>query len=85
MAQTLFDENVGGPFGNTHIAVGSAYKDSVQGDPKDYSQEDFDNLGFNESVVHTDIVSTKNRTATATLRDGRQVVIYKDGEFTFAK
>lgn len=85
MAQTLFDENVGGPFGNTHIAVGSAYKDSIKGDPKDYTQEDFDNLGFNESVVHTDIVSTKDRVATATLADGREVVIYKDGEFTFEK
>jgi aminopeptidase len=28
MADTLYDENVGGEYGNTHIAVGNAYKDS---------------------------------------------------------
>ena len=28
MATTLFDENMGGEFGNTHIALGNAYKDS---------------------------------------------------------
>ena len=48
-------------------------------------KEEFENLGFNESVIHTDIVSTKDRVATATLVDGREVVIYKDGEFTFEK
>ena len=25
MGETLYDENVGGEFGNTHIALGSAY------------------------------------------------------------
>ena len=33
MADTLYDENVGGPFGNTHIALGDAYKDTYDGDP----------------------------------------------------
>jgi aminopeptidase len=28
MGETLYDENVGGPFGNTHIALGMAYKDA---------------------------------------------------------
>jgi len=27
MAHTLYDENMGGPYGNTHIAVGLAYRD----------------------------------------------------------
>lgn len=30
MAETLFDENMGGEFGNTHIAVGMAYKDAFR-------------------------------------------------------
>ncbi len=33
MAQTLYDENVGGTFGNTHIAVGRSYQDAYAGDP----------------------------------------------------
>ena len=33
MAETLYDENVGGPFGNTHIALGKSYHDCYAGDP----------------------------------------------------
>ena len=81
MGDTLFDENVWWPYGNTHIAVGNAYKDSYRGDIAQQSKEDWKNLGFNDSAVHTDIVSTTNRTVTATLTDGTEKVIYKDGEF----
>ncbi|HEX4437581.1 MAG TPA: aminopeptidase [Solirubrobacteraceae bacterium] len=81
MAQTLYDENVGGPFGNTHIAVGRAYQDAYDGDPAGVSGEDWERLGFNSSSVHTDIVSTTDRIVTATLRDGSERVIYRDGEF----
>ncbi|MCA9478682.1 MAG: aminopeptidase, partial [Nanoarchaeota archaeon] len=82
MAQTLFDENVGGIQGNTHIALGNAYKDSFKGDVTKVSEDEWKEMGFNESVIHTDIVSTEQRTITATLRNGEQKVIYKDGEFT---
>ncbi len=81
MAQTLYDENVGGEFGNTHIAIGSAYTDSCTLDGP-MSEEQKLELGFNQSIIHIDIVSTKDRTVTATLKDGRKVVIYKNGEFT---
>lgn len=84
MADTLFDENYGGEFGNTHIALGSAYKDSYTGDDAaSLKSEDWKKLGFNESAVHTDIVSTVNRKVTAYLKDGSSQVIYKDGMFTF--
>ncbi|MBN2254245.1 MAG: aminopeptidase, partial [Deltaproteobacteria bacterium] len=33
MADTLFDENYGGRFGNCHIAVGASYSDTYNGDP----------------------------------------------------
>lgn len=82
MAETLFDENVGGEHGNTHIALGSAYKDSYPGDPAKVTKEEWEKLGYNDSVVHTDIISTEKRTVTATLEDGSQVIIYKDGKFT---
>jgi len=81
MAQTLYDENVGGEFGNTHIALGRAYQDAYVGDPGTLQAEDWERLGFNSSSVHTDVVSTTERTVTATLRDGSERVIYRDGEF----
>ncbi len=81
MAQTLYDENVGGTFGNTHIAVGRSYQDAYAGDPASVSKEQWQELGFNSSSVHTDVVSTTDRVVTATLRGGDERVIYRDGEF----
>jgi aminopeptidase len=81
MAQTLYDENVGGAHGNTHIALGRSYQDAYAGDPASLSQEDWQRLGFNSSSVHTDIVSTTDRVVTASLRGGGERVIYRDGEF----
>jgi aminopeptidase len=39
-------------------------------------------LGYNESVIHVDMISTADRTVTANLADGRELVIYRKGEFT---
>jgi aminopeptidase len=82
MANTLFDENTGGRYGNTHIAVGRSYRDTYDGDPNGVAPEEWERLGFNQSVVHTDIVSTTDRTITAVLEDGGERVIYADGRFT---
>jgi aminopeptidase len=82
MANTLYDENVGGPFGNTHVAVGMAIKQCYDGDPGQVSQDEWERLGFNDSVVHTDIVSTTDRTVTAVMSDGAEQVIYQGGQFT---
>jgi aminopeptidase len=81
MAETLYDENIGGPFGNTHIALGDAYKDTYSGNPADLSTDDWERLGFNHSAIHTDIVSTSDRTVTARLSDGSERLIYADGQF----
>ncbi len=81
MAHTLYDENVGGPFGNTHVALGRSYQDAYDGDPADVSQDEWARLGFNNSSVHTDIVSTSDRVVTAELRGGGSQVIYREGEF----
>lgn len=82
MANTLYDENVGGKYGNTHVALGSAYRDCYQGKENPKTDADWDALGYNDSVVHEDIVSTTKRTVTATLADGSEKVVYKDGQFT---
>jgi len=81
MGHTLYDENAGGEFGNTHVAVGRAYQDALDGDPSSLGADDWEALGFNNSSVHTDVVSTSDRTVTATLADGSERVIYRAGEF----
>jgi len=81
MAETLYDENVGGPYGNTHLALGKSYHDCYDGDPSTVSSERWEELGFNDSTVHTDIVSTTDRTVTARLRDGSERLIYAGGNF----
>jgi aminopeptidase len=81
MGETLFDENRGGPQGNFHLAVGNAYREAFRGDIAAQSRRDWQRLGFNQSSVHTDIVSTAKRTVTATLPSGRTKVIYADGRF----
>ena len=83
MAETLFDENIGGPHGNTHIALGNSYHDCFVDDPGEMSPEDWEELGYNNSSVHTDIISTAPRTVTAHMRDGSTKIIYKNGKFTF--
>jgi aminopeptidase len=82
MAETLFDENVGGRFGNTHLALGRAYTDCYMGNPAKVPKAQWKKMGYNDSVVHTDIVATSDRTVTATLQNGKVLVIYKDGKFT---
>jgi aminopeptidase len=82
MAETLFDENMGGTFGNTHIAVGRSYHDTYALSTKGVDKSTFKNLGYNDSVIHTDMISTVDRTVTATMKDGSTKVIYKNGQFT---
>lgn len=82
MANTLFDENMGGEFGNTHIALGNAYKDTFTGDMAKVTEEQWVEMGYNSCPkVHTDIISTSDRTVTATLKDGTEKVIYRKGQF----
>lgn len=82
MGETLYDENMSGPFGNTHIALGSAFQESYPGLVMKVSKKRWLQLGFNDSVIHTDIISTTDRTVTAHLADGKQKVIYASGKFT---
>ncbi len=83
MAETLFDENISGPFGNTHLAIGRSYHDCFRGNPADITAEEWAERGFNHSAEHTDIISTTDRIVTAKLKNGEEKIIYKDGQFTF--
>lgn len=81
MAETLYDENIGGSYGNTHLAVGKSYHDTYAGDVSKMSRVMAKKLGYNESALHVDMISTTDRTVTATLQNGKELVIYKNGQF----
>lgn len=81
MANTLFDENFGGDYGNVHLALGSSYHDCYLGDLKKMKEKDFEDLGFNHSAEHVDIIATRNRVVEAILENGVKKRIYQDGRF----
>ena len=81
MASTLYDENYGGRYGNCHLAVGSSYTDSFDGDPGKLTKDMKDKLGFNDSALHWDLVNTEKKSVTAHLASGKKVVVYDNGMF----
>ncbi|MCX7905307.1 MAG: aminopeptidase [Elusimicrobiales bacterium] len=83
MADILFDENYGGEFGNCHIAIGSAYIDTYKGDSSKLSKSDRKKLGYNDSAIHWDLINTENKTVTAKLKNGKNILIYEKGIFKY--
>jgi len=83
MADTLFDENYGGAYGNCHIALGASYTDTFDGNPARMTRELKKRLGFNDSALHWDLVNTEDKTVTAHLFTGKKLVIYEKGRFVF--
>lgn len=81
MANTLYDENFGGRYGNTHIALGKAYHQALAGDRRSVSKKEYARMGFNESVEHCDIIASTPRTVTAHLAGGSRKILYKNGVF----
>lgn len=83
MADTLYDENIGGKNGNCHIAIGMSYADTYSGDPAKFSKSVKNRLGFNDSALHWDLVNTEKKTVTVKLKSGKQLTIYEDGMFKY--
>jgi aminopeptidase len=83
MANTLYDENYGGLYGNCHLALGSSYSDSYSGDPAKLTRAMKNKLGFNDSAIHWDLVNTENKRVTAHLAGGEKTVLYEDGMFRY--
>lgn len=81
MADTLFDENTGGKYGNCHIALGRSYADTYNGNIKKLNKGLKESLGFNDSSLHWDIVNTEDKVVTAHLKDGSEKIIYEGGMF----
>ena len=83
MANTLFDENYGGRWGNCHVALGASYADTYSGDGRPLTQKDKTRLGFNDSALHWDLVNTEKKRVVAHLAGGGQTTIYENGCFTY--
>jgi len=83
MANTLFDENYGGKYGNCHIALGSSYSNTYSGDSKRLTPALKQKLGFNESALHWDLVNTEKKRVTAHLKTGNAITIYENGRFAY--
>ena len=84
MANTLFDENYGGKYGNCHVALGSSYSDTYDGDPKKLTKSLKKKLGFNDSALHWDLVNTEKKRVVARLASGKKVTIYENGKFAYS-
>lgn len=75
---TLFDENA-----SCHLALGKAYPTCIEGG------ESMDSVtllqhGVNDSLLHEDfMIGTRDLDIVGTTKDGRQVQVFKDGNFTF--
>ena len=83
MASTLYDENYGGRHGNCHIALGSSYSDTYDGNPAELTKEKKKKLGFNDSALHWDLVNTEEKVVSAMLASGERVIIYEGGMFKY--
>ncbi len=83
MANTLFDENYGGKYGNCHVALGSSYSDAYDGDPKKLTKKAKKKLGFNDSALHWDMVNTEKKRVVAHLASGKKLTIYENGKFAY--
>ena len=73
-SNTLFDENA-----CCHFAFGFAFKNNIKG-YETMSEEDFKEVGFNDSVNHVDfMVGSEDLEIKGYDFDGNEYVIFKDG------
>ena len=83
MANTLYDENYGGKYGNCHIAIGSSYSNTYSGNPRNLTKQIKRKLGFNQSALHWDFINTEKKRVSAHLKSGKKVTIYENGKFKY--
>ena len=83
MANTLYDENYGGEYGNCHLALGASYVETYNGNKSKLDKNGLKNLGFNNSALHWDLINTEDKVVTAELSDGKEKVIYEKGIFLY--
>lgn len=75
---TLFDENA-----SCHLAIGKAYPTCVK-NSHNLTESDLQSMGVNDSLVHEDfMVGTADLDITGITFDGKQVDIFKCGNFIY--
>ncbi|MBB6214406.1 aminopeptidase [Anaerosolibacter carboniphilus] len=75
---TLFDENA-----SCHLAIGKAYPVCIK-DGENMSQEELIRSGVNDSLTHEDfMIGTADLEIIGTTIDGREIPIFKNGNFAF--
>ena len=75
---TLFDENAA-----CHLALGRGFTNTLR-DYDKYTFEEQKAMGVNDSIIHEDfMIGSEDLDIVATTRDGREVQIFKNGEWAF--
>lgn len=83
MASSILDENLGGEFGNMHLALGKSYATAYPDYLETLSDEELDQIGFNNSTDHIDFMNTEAKEVYAWNTERGKFLLYKDGEFQF--
>ena len=75
---TLYDENAA-----CHLALGEGFTNLVKG-YENYTKEELHKKGINDSSIHVDfMIGSEDLNIVATLKDGKKVQIFKDGNWAF--
>nr|MBQ8890752.1 aminopeptidase [Clostridia bacterium] len=75
---TLFDENAA-----CHLALGRGFTNLLLG-YENMTEEEAHSKGINDSIVHEDfMIGTEDMSIVAITKDGKEVAIFKDGEWAF--
>lgn len=75
---TLFDENA-----SCHLAIGRGFNECIV-DGLKMNKDELFARGINQSLTHVDfMIGTKDLSIIATLEDGQEFVVFKDGQFAF--
>ena len=75
---TLFDENAA-----SHHALGRGFTKLLLG-YENMTEEEAHSKGINDSIVHEDfMIGTEDMSIVAITKDGKEVAIFKDGEWAF--
>ena len=75
---TLFDENA-----VCHLAFGRGFTNVIKG-YENYTEAELHEMGINDSITHEDfMIGTADLSITAVCEDGKEIAIFKDGEWAF--
>ncbi|MBD5085815.1 MAG: aminopeptidase [Clostridiales bacterium] len=75
---TLFDENA-----SCHLALGRGFSNCIKNFEK-YTQEDFDKMGVNTSMIHVDfMIGSSDMNIVGITKEGKKIQIFKDGNWAF--